>query len=129
MLQSDGAAVLWDMDAGLEISDPLTNSIPRGWGVLFDPSLECLLEFGGGGTPKQWYLPSCSGEPPAWLPMLAEVAGGESYNTENGTFESVPTDKILDLRTQLENLPNGDPTVRWARWFQDHPNNRGGMPK
>jgi hypothetical protein len=72
-------------------------------------------------------IPSAPLPIPRWLPELAEAIAGQSLD-EHDLLESVPVERLLKLRNELQNSPESDPYSRWAKWFFADRSSRASSP-
>jgi hypothetical protein len=53
---------------------------------------------------------------PVWLPALTEAVIGHRL-TDEGSLETVPVGKLLEMKDRLESESSADAYNHWARWF------------
>jgi len=122
----DHTARVWDKETGLAISEAFTHD-DRVNTVEFSPNGKHLLTASSDGTARIWPLLSVNEVAPLWLMELAEALGGQRMNDE-GKLETVPIDKVLEIRATQNNSRDTDVFSRWARWFFADPSTRPASP-
>ncbi|MCX6929681.1 MAG: WD40 repeat domain-containing protein, partial [Verrucomicrobia bacterium] len=112
-LTKDGTTRLWDAQSGLALTEPQHHREPCG-DVEFnsDGNWICVQTYVKGC----WDTPLFPSPAPGWLPELAEAVAGHRL-TPRRTSETVPEDRLLQLKEDLAAQPGDDYYSRWVRWF------------
>jgi len=106
-VSADGTARVWDAHNGDPVSDPLRHDqqiVSGEWARGGDRVLTAYYD----RTARLWPLhlwPESSA--PGWLPDLAEAVGGLRL-TVSGTYSHVPIDEVIEQRTKLAAMDEGD---------------------
>jgi eukaryotic-like serine/threonine-protein kinase len=111
----DGSARVWDGATGQPVSEALRHQrFLRSAG--FSPDGRRVITASADGTARVWDMPPLEFPVPAWLPALAEAAGGLRFNAE-GAVEGVPARTIEDMRRLLPDPGDRSRMAEWLRRF------------
>jgi WD40 repeat protein len=111
----DQAAFLWDAESGYSIGKPLRHA---DWVTYatFSPDGRWVITTSADKTARMWEAPGAASPTPEWLASLAEAIAGQRLD-DSGSYQSVPLDRLVELRTQsAASGETGDDAI-WAKWF------------
>jgi WD40 repeat protein len=111
----DRAALLWDAETGLPLSQPLQHD---DWvnHATFSPDGRWIVTASNDRKARLWGIPLAPLPIPDWLPDLAEAIVGKRLNAQ-GLPEAVPIEELVALKQRLTSSTATDDYTRWAKWL------------
>ena len=116
LFERNGPMRLWDVAAGLPVTEPLVEAECPADNVFFSPDGERVFASSGLGGVRVWEIPSARFPVPSWLPELAEAVAGLRVNAQ-GSIESFPAEQFQALKRQINAIVANDLYGRWAKWL------------
>lgn len=110
-----GEVRLWRPEQSMHAAEPIQHhaAIQR---LQFSPDGRWLLVVTVDSAVYLWELPHAEGEPPSWLPELAEAVAGLRFG-ENRGLQNVSFNTLWSLHQRLRDLPGSNDYAQWVRWF------------